>query len=163
LTTTLRMTLQPYGTTPAVTIEVDSTNFEAVQSLNIGSQSTGSGAGKVAFGPFTFTKKPDINSPDLWTRLCSGTPFLKVSVSAAVDSTSAPFFTFTMGLVAVKTIAFSASKGDGSPLETITLQYGQSAYSVTPQNPDGTLGTPVTAGWDGIRNVAMDPTKIGVV
>ena len=46
-----------------------------------------------------------------------------------------------MGLAAVKTLYFS-SDADSHILEVVTLEYGQAALSITPQNPDGSLGKP---------------------
>jgi hypothetical protein len=37
--------------------------FDIEQTLNIGSQSTGAGAGKVTFNPFSITRKVDRASP----------------------------------------------------------------------------------------------------
>ena len=45
--------------------EVDNFNFDIGQTLNIGSQSTGAGAGKVTFNPFSITRKIDKASPIL--------------------------------------------------------------------------------------------------
>jgi hypothetical protein len=36
--------------------------FDIEQTLNIGSQSTGAGAGKVTFNPFSITRKIDVSS-----------------------------------------------------------------------------------------------------
>ena len=158
---TLQMTFQPYGATPPATVEVLSASVDGEQVLNIGSQASGAGAGKVTFNPFTFTRKPDGQSASLWSRLCSGTAYQKVTLAVTPSGSNVATLTFTMGLVAVKTISISASEADASPMEVVTLEYGQAAYSVTPQNPDGTFGTAVAAGWDRVRNVQEDPVKIG--
>ena len=162
---TFHMTFQPRDTAGSFTIEVKEASFDAEQTLNIGSQSTGAGAGRVTFNPFSFKKTPDAHSADLWLKLCNGTPYQKVTFDVAKagigggSSNTVPFVTFTMGLVAVKTI--SVATGDEAPTETVTLEYGQAAYAVTPQNPDGSLGKPVASGWDRVKNMAMDPAKVG--
>jgi type VI secretion system secreted protein Hcp len=169
---TLRMTFQAYAATPAITIatpapsyviEVLTTSFDAEQTLSIGSTTVGAGAGKVTFNPFSFAKRPDLHSADFWSRLCSGTPFQKVTLTAAASPTAPQTFSFTMSLVAVKTMALTVSESDAAPTETITLEYGGAAYSVTPANTDGTFGAPVASGWDRVRNVAIDPSKIGTL
>jgi type VI protein secretion system component Hcp len=187
MATALRITFQPYNSTPEtiVTIEATSTSFDAEQTLNIVSSETDIGAGVVAFNPFTFSKKPDVHSADLWLRMCSGTAFQKVTVTAAnggkntdkdkdksedtkdkagdknkSDEAAKPFFTFIMGLVAVKTLGFSAT-ADGDAVETVTLEYGQAAYSVTPQYPDGSFGQPVGAGWNRVTNRQIPPSQVG--
>ena len=156
-----RLTFQPFNTTPPTAVEVTSVSFEAEQTLNIGSQSTGAGAGKVTFNPFSFTKHPDSFSPQLFTMLCSGTPFRKVTFEATASGNATPYFTFTMGLAAVKTIAFSSPDPEGRILEVITLLCGQVAYSVTQQNADGSFGKPVATAWDRVKNISEDPTKVG--
>ncbi len=58
--------------------EIESYSFDIAQSLNIGSQSTGAGAGKVTFNPFSITRKTDRASPVLFQMACSGTAFESV-------------------------------------------------------------------------------------
>jgi hypothetical protein len=81
----LRITFQPYDSTPETifTIDVTTASFDAEQTLNIGCSETDVGAGVVTFHPFMFTKKPDIHSADLWLRMCRGNVFQKVTVTAA--------------------------------------------------------------------------------
>jgi len=52
-------------------------NFGAsvLQILNIGSQSTGAGAGKVTFNDMTITMQPSSLDPQLFLMACAGTPF----------------------------------------------------------------------------------------
>jgi type VI protein secretion system component Hcp len=159
---TLSLAFVPSGSTTVTTIEVTAFNFDAVQTLNIGSQSSGAGAGKVVFNPFSFTRRPDGHSADFWSRLCSGTPFQKVTATVTkTGSDNVPVFTFTMGLVAVKTVTLAASEGDNNFVETITMEYGQAAYSAATMNADGTVGTAVGAGWNRVKNMQIDATKIG--
>lgn len=159
----LSMALIPYNSTTVTTIEVNAISFDAEQTLNIGSQSSGAGAGKVMFNPFSFTRKPDGHSAELWSRLCSGTAFQKVTVTATRTGTNnAPFFTFTMGLVAIKTISLSGSESDSNLLETVTVEYGQAAYSAATQNSDGSMGALVGAGWNRVTNTSMNPIAVGV-
>ncbi len=60
--------------------EVEEFNFDIEQTLNIGSQSRGTGAGKVTFNRFTITRKIDQSSPVFFQMACSGTPFALVSL-----------------------------------------------------------------------------------
>ncbi len=46
--------------------EVETFSFDVEQTLNIGSQSSGAGAGKVTFNPFSITRKIDRSSPNLF-------------------------------------------------------------------------------------------------
>jgi type VI protein secretion system component Hcp len=199
MATALRITFQPYDSTPEtiVTIEATTASFDAEQTLNIGHSETDVGAGMVTFHPFTFTKQPDIHSADLWLRMCRGNAFQKVTVTVAKGGDESkdakgkpgeqnkagepgkadekkdktddknksgeaekPFLTFIMGLVAVKNFAFSLN-ADGAPTETVTLEYGQAAYSVTPKYPDGSFGQPVGAGWNRVTNQQITPSSVG--
>src|ERR1700759_4147058 len=58
--------------------EIENFSFDIEQVLNIGSQSTGAGAGKVTFNPFSIDRKIDVSSPRLFEMACSGTPFMQV-------------------------------------------------------------------------------------
>src|ERR1035437_6208018 len=52
-------------------IAVDGFEFNVEQTLNIGSQSSGSGAGKITFNPFVVTKHYDKSSPKLFLAACT--------------------------------------------------------------------------------------------
>src|SRR5450432_468098 len=45
--------------------------------VNIGSQSSGAGAGKITFQPIIFSKPPGANSPMFFSMMASGTPLKK--------------------------------------------------------------------------------------
>ncbi len=60
--------------------EVEDYSFDIEQTLNIGSQSSGAGAGKVTFNPFSITRKIDKSSPRVLQMACAGTPFQNVSL-----------------------------------------------------------------------------------
>ena len=62
--------------------EVEDFSFDIEQTLNIGSQSSGSGAGKITFNPFSITRKIDRASPTFFQLACSGTPFQQVALGA---------------------------------------------------------------------------------
>src|SRR5271165_2181591 len=55
--------------------EIDDFSFDIEQVLNIGSQSSGAGAGKVTFNPYQITRKSDRLSPLLFTMCCTGEHF----------------------------------------------------------------------------------------
>lgn len=61
-------------------IKISSCNSDIEQTLNIGSQSTGAGAGKITFNPFKITKFIDAISPALFLNAASGTPFKTAEV-----------------------------------------------------------------------------------
>src|SRR3954454_3582922 len=106
--------------------EIEDFSFDIEQTLNIGSQSTGAGAGKVTFNPFSITRKIDVSSPTLFSMACSGTPFEEVALglrkSSGGTTTGRIYLVFRFKLVAVKTISWSYD--DESPKETVTFEYG---------------------------------------
>ncbi|HXJ01601.1 MAG TPA: type VI secretion system tube protein Hcp [Micropepsaceae bacterium] len=144
--------------------EVEDYSFDIEQVLNIGSQSSGAGAGKVTFNPFSITRKIDVASPVLFQNACTGTPFKNVGLGlrkSAGGATSGVFFlVFTFKLVAVKTVSWAHD--DESPKETVTFEYGGLAIQYVQQKPDGSFLPPVMRGWNRIRNIAADADTVVV-
>lgn len=144
--------------------EIDDFNFDIEQVLSIGSQSSGAGAGKVTFNPFTITRKTDRVSPLLYMMCCAGQHFSQVSLclrraGGGVTATSGSvtsgttFLRFDFALVAVKTISWSGSDGDEAPKEEVALEYG--ALKVTYQQQDvtgGAKGGLVSQAWNRVYN-----------
>ena len=62
-------------------VQATTLTWSIEQTLNIGSQSSGAGAGKVAFNDLHFTKNVDSTSPIFFQALCAGTPFQFVDIS----------------------------------------------------------------------------------
>ena len=143
------------GAGKAGLFEIEDFSFDIEQTLNIGSQSSGAGAGKVTFNPFSITRKIDRFSPRLFEMACSGTPFKFVTLglrkSAGGDQSGVIFLVFLFKLVACKTISWSYD--DESPKETVTFEYGGLQVHYSQQNPDGSLASPVPGGWNRVRNV----------
>jgi type VI secretion system secreted protein Hcp len=142
--------------------EVEDFSFDVEQALNIGSQSTGSGAGKITFNPFSITRKIDRSSPEFFARACSGTPFKQVCLGARKagggQATGLVFLVFMFKLAAVKTIGWSYD--DEAPKETITFEYGGLIVKYNQQKPDGTLDTKdYIGGWNRVKNVRDDDEK----
>src|SRR5580704_11619308 len=102
--------------------EIEDYSFDIEQVLNIGSQSSGAGAGKITFNPFSITRKIDRSSPILFDMACSGTAFKQVSLalrkSAGGMQSGVIFLRFDFKLAAVKTISWSHD--DEAPKETTT-------------------------------------------
>lgn len=139
--------------------EVDDYSHGMEQQLNIGSQSTGAGAGKPTFNPFSITRKIDKASPTLFDMACSGTAFQQVTLAlrksggAGASSTSSGlvFLRFDFKLVAIKTI--EVAHDDESPKETVTFEYGGLFMRYCQQNPDGTLAASIPGGWNRVKNI----------
>ena len=147
--------------------EIDDFNFDIEQVLNIGSQSSGAGAGKVTFNPFTITRKTDRASPILFTMCCAGQHFEMVSLylrraggagssltAAQGDvSSGSTFLRFDFALVAVKTVSWSGSDGDESPKEEVAFEYGALQVRYLQQDATGAAMAAETIGsWNRVYN-----------
>ena len=133
-------------------IQLESASFQATQTLNIGSVSSGAGAGKVSLGPLTVTKLPDSTSPQIFVALAAGTPAATATLSFVQSGATSAYLTIDLGLVAFSGISTSVT--GGVPLETVTMVYGRLKYTVQVQGSTG-ITKPVSGGWDGIKNVKM--------
>ncbi len=141
---------------PAAFFPVESWSMDVEQTLSIGSQSTGAGAGKITFNPFAISRRIDRISPALFGLAASGTPFEFVDLiehRPGKDGARAAFVAWRFQLVAVKTVAWGS--GEDRPTETVTFEYGGLTIRYLPQSSTGQLEPPVQAGWDRVRNVAL--------
>jgi type VI secretion system secreted protein Hcp len=143
--------------------EVEDYSFDIEQVLNIGSQSSGAGAGKVTFNPFSITRKIDRASPVLYQMACSGTPFRSVALvlcrSTGENKSAIVFQKATFKLVAVKTIGWAYDAE--YPKETVTFEYGGLVIEYWLQEPDGSLGAKVLGGWNRVKNILdHDPASV---
>src|ERR1017187_6424247 len=95
--------------------EIDDFSFDIEQVLNIGSQSSGAGAGKVTFNPFQITRKTDRASPVLFAMCCAGQHFQPVTLylrragataSGGTMTSGTTFLSYDFALVAVATISW---------------------------------------------------------
>ena len=130
---------------------------DVLQTLNIGSQSSGAGAGKIAFNPLSITRNIDVISPQLFEMSCSGTAFQFVDLLVVKRSggslAQTPFLAYRFGLAAIETVAWS--EVDGVLSEVVTFEYGQLTIGYAQQNADGTYQPMTFQGWDRIKNVRI--------
>jgi len=138
--------------------EVQSISFSTDQTLNIGAASSGAGAGKITFNPFSFTMPSGALDAIMFAMQASGQAFKTMEVqiihapsgSAAGPSTSASE-TFNMKLVAVKTISWSADASGGNT--QFSLEYGSLVIAA----PSGAAtggggGKTIIGGWNKVNN-----------
>ncbi len=120
----------PSSGTP-LTVDLYSFSTSAQQSLSIGSQSGGAGAGKVTFTPATVTLPVGPASMALQDALAAGDHFTTVRVT--LDSSSAtPVETITLNLVAVSTFTTQSDASNAVvPQVQVGLVYGGAQYALT--------------------------------
>jgi type VI secretion system secreted protein Hcp len=136
--------------------EIDDFSFGIEQTLNIGSQSTGAGAGKITFNPFSITRKIDRSSPQLFSMSCAGQAFEEVVLglrkSSGGQTTGQVYLVFRFKLVAVKTLKWEYD--DESPKETVEFEYGGLQVHYAQQSPDGSMKPAIAGGWNRVKNVS---------
>jgi type VI secretion system secreted protein Hcp len=143
--------------------EILNYSFDVEQTLNIGPQASGAGAGKITFNPFHITRKTDKASPVFFTMACSGTAFQTVALvlrqSAGTPASAAAFLKFTFKLVAVKGISYAYDAE--FPKENMSFEYGGLLIQYSPQKPDGSFASQVLGGWNRVKNIAdVDPAIV---
>ena len=145
------LTLESYvAAEPLIVVDVETIAFDVEQTLNIGSQSSGSGAGKITFNPFSITRHVDKSSPTLFLHCASGTPFKTAKLTVTPEGANAPFITYLMKLVAIKTIAVQGNQHGGPlPLENVSFEYGGLQIKIG----DPSTGDVTTGGWNRVKNV----------
>jgi type VI secretion system secreted protein Hcp len=135
--------------------EIEDFSLGVEQTLNIGSQSSGAGAGKIAFNPFSITRRVDMASPKFFEMACSGTAFKSVALALAKSAGGATANQITLRydfkLVAVKTIAWN-EQPDGVR-EMISFEYGGLQIRYARQSPNGQLQPPILGGWNRVKNI----------
>ncbi len=131
-----------------------------IQTLNIGSQSSGSGAGKVTFYPISFSKTPDTKSPILFQMLCSGTAFqfVQISVYSGQGAQETLVYKEILGLAALQSISHATCMACNAIVENDSLEFGAKYVITYPINTTGTYGTPVGRGWDRVKNITWNGT-----
>jgi len=138
--------------------EVEDYSFDIENTLNIGSQSTGIGAGKPTFNPFSITRKIDRASPIFYEYSCAGKSFKNVWLgmrkSAGTSAAGEMFLSFTFKLVGVKTVSWAHD--DESPKETVTFEFGAMVIQYAQQKADGTFMAVIPKGWNRVKNIAQD-------
>ncbi len=142
--------------------ELLSFSIGAENNINIGSMSTGGGAGKATFKEFSITKKTDIGSPGLFQQLVVGKHFKEAVVElrrsgGSTTASGATFMKFMFLHVMVQDMEWTGADGDDVCEESITLVYGAMRVEYIPQDVDGTMLTKNAkkAEWSRIKNVAF--------
>jgi type VI secretion system secreted protein Hcp len=133
--------------------EIEDFSTDIAQTVTIGA-SSGTGTGKVNFSPLHITRKVDKQSPTLFLDICQGVPLKYVDIlqrRASADGSGQVFFVLGFGTVLLSDLSWSHD--EDTPMETVTLQYGEMWLAYRQQNPDGSLGPWIIKGWNRITNM----------
>ncbi|MFK7943563.1 MAG: type VI secretion system tube protein Hcp [Paracoccaceae bacterium] len=140
---------------------IDDFSFGAENTINIGSDSGGGGAGKAVFNEFSFKKKVDTASCGLFHNLGSGKHFkeaiLELRRSGGTTSSSgATFLKFHFMLVMVGSVEWSGNEDEVT--EDIKMHYGAMKIEYFKQDEKGKLakasGSQGEAKWSRVLNKA---------
>ncbi|HWE72374.1 MAG TPA: type VI secretion system tube protein Hcp [Stellaceae bacterium] len=126
--------------------DISTWTFGASQQVNVGSSSSGIGAGKVEFQPFKITKQVDTSSPFFFQTCAQGghyeqcTLFVRKGGGAAARS-GIIYLRFDFKMVFVTQINWSHD--DTAPKEEVTFDYGALQVTYTRQKKDGSPAQPI--------------------
>jgi type VI secretion system secreted protein Hcp len=114
-----------------------------------GTPATGAGAGKASFQDLHFTSIVHKGSPSLFLSCCTGV-HIKEAVLTLRKAGRSPleYVKFKLTDVLISSYLPSGASDGDSPAEEVSLNFSRIDFEYSPQNADGSLGTPVTAGYD---------------
>jgi type VI secretion system secreted protein Hcp len=120
--------------------DIQSWTFGASQQVNVGSSSSGIGAGKVEFQPFKITKQVDTASPFFFQTCAQGGHYEQCSLfvrkgGGTANRTGIIYLRFDFKMVFVTQIGWSHD--DTAPKEEVTFEYGALRVTYTPQEKTG--------------------------
>ena len=109
----------------------------------------GGGAGKVRVQDFAFTMRVNKASPKLFLACAKG-QHLKMATFTARRAGKAQqeFLVYKFTDVLVSSYQTGGSAGDVIPMDSISLAFSRVEMEYRPQKADGSLDTPIAAGWD---------------
>ena len=110
----------------------------------------GGGAGKVAMQDFHFTSRVNKASPTLFLACATGKHIKEAVFSARKAGKGQQDYL----IIKLKDLLISsyqiggAEAADDLPMDQVSFNFAQIEYEYRPQKPDGTLDSPIKAGWD---------------
>jgi type VI secretion system secreted protein Hcp len=113
----------------------------------------GGAAGKVQIQDLVFTTRFSKASPQLILACASGKHFKDAVLTARkAGKGQQEFLTFSLSDVLVSTYQTGGAGGDVLPGDAVSLNFAKIQVEYKPQNPDGSLGSSIKAGWDVKQN-----------
>jgi type VI secretion system secreted protein Hcp len=113
----------------------------------------GSSAGKVQMQDFNFTANVSKASPNLMLACASGKHFKSAVLTARkAGKSQQEFLTFSLSDVLVSAYQIGGAGGEVVPGDSVSLNFAKIQVEYKPQNPDGSLGESIKAGWDVKQN-----------
>jgi type VI secretion system secreted protein Hcp len=117
----------------------------------------GSSGGRVLSAPqlseLTITKDEDIASIPLIQAALEGSP-VAVQIDFCTTGTTQQQVYYSIALTNAVITAFGQTALDGRPLDSVTLNFTQIAFTGTQMDADGTAASPASYGWNISTNAA---------
>lgn len=108
----------------------------------------GAGAGKATFEDLSFVARTSAASPQLFLATASGKHMKEAMLTVRhAGKQQLEYIKIKLTELNISSYQQSASGSDG-PTDTFSLRFARIDFSYAPQRPDGTLDTPIVAGWD---------------
>jgi type VI secretion system secreted protein Hcp len=134
-------------------IDVESFNWSET---HLASAPGAGGAGKVHIQDLHITKQIDKASPLLMLATASGRHFASAVLTAQRPGEEPlDYLVISLGGVTVNSYQIEAPAGQPVPADQVSFSFRQIEIVYRPQRPDGSLDTPVSAGWDVTANHQM--------
>jgi type VI secretion system secreted protein Hcp len=109
----------------------------------------GGGAARPELKQLTIEKRVDVTSPPLFRRLAAGQviPHMEL-IGRKAGAAQQIFLRYCFQQVQVTSIQHSDAAGSTLPTENVSFFYAAVSEQYTRQNPDGSIGQTVFAGWN---------------
>lgn len=109
----------------------------------------GGGAGKVSMQDFNFTMHVNSATPKLMLACATGQHIAKATLTCRRAGTEQQeYLVIEFTDLLVSSYQTGGSQGDVVPVDQISLNFSKMVMDYKPQKKDGTLGSPVKAGYD---------------
>ena len=129
-------------------IQLQSWSWGATQSGSM-AQGGGGGSGKVSMQDFHFTMLTNKASPKLMLSCANGKHIASASlITRKAGEQQQEFLKYTFTDLLISSYQTGGSDGSGLPIDQISFNFSKIEQEYKEQKKDGTLGGPVTAGWD---------------
>ena len=134
-------------------IDVESWGWGEANPVSPGGAGSGAGAGKVQVQDFNFTARVSKASPNLMLACASGKHFKSAVLTARKSGKpQLEFLTFSLSDVLVSSYQAAGVEGEVVPSDSASLNFSKIQVEYKQQNPDGSLGASIKAGWDVKQN-----------
>jgi type VI secretion system secreted protein Hcp len=138
----------------ATVLSVTGFELEVDNTVEIGSTTTGAGAGKADFGELTVTRPVDQASPLLFEACAAGRRFADVQIHLRqpAGTSESTFLAYEFQTVFITKIDWSGSTGDAVPTETLTMEFEALVVAYKPAASTASPAPVVQGSWNQVLN-----------